>query len=327
MRENAVIKSDKESIRDALGRSFKTLRISVNDICNLACTYCVGEKEGFKIKSGKKVLTSEEFSRVVTALSGLLDIGTIRLTGGEPLLYKEITALVASLKHIGIRQVKLTTNGVFLKKYASALMEAGIDAVNVSLDAVDEEVFYRMTRRKDLDQVLAGIEEAAALGIPVKLNCVVMKGVNEDQILPLLDYASKHGLVLRFLELMKMGPLRDTHGHGFVSEEEILKVIGKKYSLLPLERTKGATARYWMTDTLTTFGIISNTSAPFCHDCDRLRLDSRGNIYGCLSSGVPLPVMDCLHDKELLKQTLLAALGQKKTTFTGSALSMKYIGG
>jgi cyclic pyranopterin phosphate synthase len=176
--------------------------------------------------------------------------------------------------------------------------------------------------------VIDGIDSAVKSGIQVKINSVIMKHVNHDQVLPLLQFALQRNITIRYLELMKMGHLYDKHNSFFFSQDEILNLISQNYSIKSLERKKGATARYWKTQEGQTFGIIANESAPFCKDCSRLRLDSYGNIYGCLSSSNGIKISHIMGKKDELDQSLRNALAQKQDErFTGSETSMKYIGG
>jgi cyclic pyranopterin phosphate synthase len=198
----------------------------------------------------------------------------------------------------------------------------------VSLDAADSETFYKVTRRKNFDKVVSGIEEARRLGMEVKLNAVIMRRLNHDQILPLLSFANERGLTIRFLELMKMGYIQQAFDQFFFSQEEILSTISDSYSFIKIQREKASTANYWLTNSGQKFGIIANESEPFCSDCDRLRIDSYGNIYGCLSNPEPISFFNEINnDGEIIKK-LQSALAQKQSVrFSGSKLSMQYIGG
>lgn len=310
-------------IQDSLGRSFKTLRISLTSACNFSCVYCVNGKEEKPVNS-KIPLKADELISIVNNLKNSCNLETIRLTGGEPLLYKDIEKLVSGLYRPGVK-IKLTTNAYFLKDKIEALHEAGLSSINVSMDSADGESFFKMTRNKSFDKVVEGIDKALQLGIEVKMNSVIVRGKNENQILPLLEFSGKRRIPVRFLELMKMGFYESDHIPALFTESDILKVIESKYSVYPLPRSVGATAKYWLTDNMLQFGIISNHSDPFCGDCDRLRLDSFGNIYGCLSAGVGVSVKDAGMDE--INKKIHIALSQKKTSFTGSSMSMKYIGG
>jgi cyclic pyranopterin phosphate synthase len=268
-----------------------------------------------------------ELLDIIRRLHAQLQLETIRLTGGEPLLYAKLTELVAGIAAIGPIGIKLTTNGSLLHRKAAALKHAGLQSVNVSLDAVEEAIFARMSRRQSLDAVITGIDSALAAGLDVKLNAVLMKGMNEDQVLPLLEFAHARGISIRFLEVMAMGHLYHQSTRYLLSQREILETIEKKYQLTAQERKPGATARYWVTEEGHRFGIIANESEPFCGDCDRLRLDSKGNIYGCLSSNRPIR-LDPGEDTGQWREKLREALGQKQAVhFTGSDLSMLSIGG
>ena len=323
---------------DALGRKFNTLRLSLTNVCNLACLYCVHESDASSqaflptgnedISDGKKILSVDEFIAVIKGILRHTSLDTVRLTGGEPTLFKDLVPLVKALKDIGIPKVVLTTNGFLLKRKAKALSEAGLYGINFSLDAVDKDIFYKMSRRDKLNATLEGIDAALENGINVKINSVIMKGLNDSEILPLFDYAISKNVYIRFLELMKMGHLYQGHNEFFFSEQDILWTIAQKYSFQKKMRTGSSTANYWETEEGHKFGIIANESSPFCFDCNRLRLDSFGNIYGCLSDNNGISILDCLEDDLLMEQRLQLALKQKQDVkFTGSDLSMKAIGG
>lgn len=313
-------------ITDHTDRQFKNLRISLTDVCNLACVYCVSDDQ-----THLKVTQSpvEKIIEKVAALDRILDLQSVRLTGGEPLLYKALPELIEGLKQIGIPYIKMTSNAALLEKQAVALYNAGLSEINISLDAVDPTVFYNVTRRKNLDQVLKGILKSRDAGIHVKLNAVIIRNKNHDQVVPLAKFAEKEQLIIRYLEFMNMGPLYKEKSTMLYSQTEILNDLAKEYSFVAEERKTNATANYWQTNTGFRFGIIANESSPFCADCNRLRLDSKGNIYGCLSSNIPVQLDDnSINDKEQLKAKLLLALSHKQQhRFAGSELSMKHIGG
>lgn len=292
--------------------------------------YCVaGENELREVNGAgrKDMLPTAALLEMIGRLHEQLALETIRLTGGEPLLYPGLTELVAGIRALGIDQIKLTTNGTLLDRKAAELEEAGLRSVNVSLDAVEEGAFARMSRRNALQRVVTGIDAALSAGLTVKLNAVIMKGINEDQVIPLLEFAHERGIIVRFLEVMSMGHLFHHSAPYLFAQREILDIIGERHGLKPLERKPSSTARYWETDAGHRFGIIANESEPFCGDCDRLRLDSGGNIYGCLSSNHPI-ALDRKDDAGQWSEKLRQALGQKQAVkFTGSELSMLKIGG
>jgi len=316
-------------IQDQYGRRFRTLRVSLLNHCNLGCVYCVAEDTVKTVNAGGKeaLLSVPALLEIIGRLHGQLGLGTIRLTGGEPLLYPGLAALVRGIRDLGIPAIKLTTNGFLLERQAIPLKEAGLVSVNVSLDAVDEDVFYRMSRRHAAERVIRGIDAALDAGLDVKINAVIMRGVNDGQILPLLDLASSRHCCIRYLEVMAMGHLHDQAEKYLFSQKDILSVIATRHKFRPLGRSGSATASYWQTDEGLRFGVIANETEPFCRDCDRLRLDSSGNIYGCLSSNHPI-LLDSKEDATKWAEKLQQALLQKQALrFTGSDLSMLHIGG
>ena len=317
-------------LRDEFGRTFKTLRVSLINTCNLGCIYCTCGKEELaeNAKSTKeKGLSVEELVTIIAQLHQKLNLEVVRFTGGEPLLYRNLDQIVGAVRDLGIRSLKLTTNGLLLENQASELKKAGITSINVSLDAIDEDVFYKVSRRSGINRILNGIEKALDSGIDVKINSVIMKNQNSDQIIPLLNFAFERNIKIRFLEIMSMGHLFGKADDFFFSQDEILAVIKEKYKFKKLQRTHSSTANYWQTEPGGIFGIVANETEPFCGDCNRLRLDSMGNIYGCLSSNHPISLKNTNSDFEL-EEKLNIALKQKQTLrFTGSNLSMLNIGG
>jgi cyclic pyranopterin phosphate synthase len=319
-----------KEISDKYGRTFRTLRVSLLQHCNMACVYCVsGEEEVLTANGsdGGRPLEGSELLRMIGRLHQRLKLTKVRLTGGEPLLYAGLAPLISGIRELGIGSVKLTTNGFLLERQAVSLRQAGLEAINVSLDAVDEAVFFRMTRRHSAGKIIRGIDAAIAAGLDVKLNAVIIKGCNDSEVLPLLDLAASRGLRVRFLEIMAMGHLHDKTALQLLSQEEMLRIIGERHTFEPMQREASATARYWRTSEGHVFGIIANQSQPFCRDCDRLRLDSNGRIYGCLSSNEPI-ALSLEEGEEEWGEKLASALSQKQSLrFTGSGLSMLRIGG
>jgi GTP 3',8-cyclase len=314
------------TISDQYGRAFRTLRVSLLSHCNLGCVYCVAGEEETRERGGRG-LGAPELVEIIGRLHRRLGLGTVRLTGGEPLLYPELTGLIEGIGSLGIAKLKLTTNGYLLERKAASLKQAGLQSVNISLDAVDEQVFVQMSRRHSVGRIIRGIDAALDAGLAVKLNAVIMKGMNDAQVLPLLEFAFSRGITIRFLEVMAMGHLFHQAGRYLFTQEEMLQKIRERFVLTPVEREASATARYWVTETGHRFGIIANESEPFCRDCDRLRLDSAGNIYGCLSSNHPI-ALDRLDSGVEWDEKLRKALEQKQALrFTGSDLSMLKIGG
>lgn len=314
-------------ITDNYGRTFKTLRISLLSSCNLACVYCTEEDDISQKHLKDPGLNVSQLLQTVKELHQVLNLESVRLTGGEPLLYPDLEQLIAGLKDIGIPAIKMTTNGFLLQNKAAKLKATGLQEINVSLDAAEEGVFFLMTKRAKFQEVSDGIDTAINAGLHIKINSVIMKNKNHNQIIPLLDYAFSRYVPIRFLEVMAMGHLHNKANDYLFGQRDILDTIAEKYAYSQLPRKKSSTANYWETTEGHLFGIIANHSEPFCADCNRLRLDHKGNIYGCLSSNSPLPLAG-LDTQGQFKNQLISALKQKKhTQFTGSNLSMLAIGG
>lgn len=318
-------------VMDKLGRTFKKLRISVTSSCNFHCEYCVPEgKDHPKSLS----LPPEKLADIALKINEIAPLASIRITGGEPLLYKGLVSLVSYLKHGGIRHIGMTTNGSLLAGKIHELQKAGLDSINVSLDSLDENISRKLSRSSRFLDILHGIETSLAIGMRVKLNCTVMKDSNESQIIPLLAYAIKNSIPIRYIELMEMGHLKGKMPEKLFLTEDILNTIRMKYNFRPVPRAKGSTADYWeiidpnsLSSTSHQFGIISNISRPFCSDCDRLRLSSEGNIFGCLSVNHGFNATEA-NTSTKMGFLLNQALGQKQPIrFTGSELSMRSIGG
>lgn len=321
-------------IEDSLGRRFEKLRISLLNECNFSCVYCVSEDFGtFSVKairkpSADRSLAPDEFVKLIAAVHRLTGLKTVRLTGGEPLLYSNLFHLIKHIRNIGIPDIRLTTNAYFLKERAEKLLEAGVKSINISVDAIDREIFGEISRHPNTSRVFQGIEAAVKTGMNVKLNAVIMRGKNDSQIIPLLDYATGLGVKIRFLELMKMGHLYHSENDLFFPEIEMLSVIQEKYTIEPLAREHAETSNYWRTSGGGIFGIIANESTPFCHDCNRLRMDSNGYFYGCLSHAHGEKLSPFIHNDELLTEKLKGLLRLKQPVrFHGSELSMRNIGG
>lgn len=314
-------------IIDSQNRTFKTLRISLTGMCNLGCMYCVSNNEKNPLYK-KNILSVESLIDVTTHLHHILNLKTIRLTGGEPTLYPDLVKLIEGLTPLGV-EIKMTTNAYHLDRLISPLYEAGLKNVNISLDAYSEKTFQTVSNRKGLSSILRNIELCKAKGYQIKINTVVVNDINDHEILEIFDYAHRLNIPIRFLELMKMGHLfSGDFEKYYYSQQKILTLIKSKYSYSKDLRVPHATANYFSLDDGYKFGIIANESAPFCTDCDRLRLDVSGNIYGCLSNNTPLNISNNYSEEKTLESILLQALSHKQSTyFQGSDLSMTAIGG
>ncbi|MGV9978003.1 GTP 3',8-cyclase MoaA [Micromonospora wenchangensis] len=270
---------------DRYGRIARDLRVSLTDKCNLRCTYCM-PAEGLPWLAGPQLLTDEEIVRLVRVAVQRLGVTEVRFTGGEPLIRPGLVGIVAVVAALTPRpRISLTTNGLGLDRLAPALRDAGLDRVNVSLDTLDAARFAALTRRDRLGDVLAGLAGAAAAGLaPVKVNAVLMRGVNEDEAPALLRFALDHGYELRFIEQM---PLDAQHGWDratMVTAEEILASLAAGFALTPDPAHRGAApAETWLVDGgPARVGVIGTVTRPFCGDCDRTRLTADGQVRNCL---------------------------------------------
>ena len=275
--------------RDQLGRPVRDLRLSVTDRCNFRCPYCMpreafGPDHPFSPRS--ELLTYEELARVVGVFAEL-GVSKVRLTGGEPLLRRDLEALVERVAATpGIEDIALTTNGSLLAGRAESLRAAGLNRVTVSLDSVDTEVFAAMAdSRVPLATVLDGVAAARAAGLtPVKLNAVVQRGVNDAGLLDLVDYARSNGDVLRFIEYMDVGSSNGWVRDQVVPAAEIIDRVNGVYPLEPVEpTTRGEVARRWrFLDGAGELGVIASVTQPFCTDCTRARVTATGELFTCL---------------------------------------------
>jgi cyclic pyranopterin phosphate synthase len=270
-------------IADTFGRPLRNLRLSVTDRCNLRCQYCMPEEE-YVWLSRDDILTFEEIARLVEVFADL-GVDKVRLTGGEPLLRKDLARLVAMLaRDRRIRDLALTTNGILLAQQAPALRAAGLGRVTVSLDTLRPERFMALTRRDGHGRVLEGIEAVHAAGWPnLKIDTVVIRGVNDDELVPLIEYGRRVDAEVRFIEYMDVGGATAWSMERVVSRVEMLRTLGRRYGPLePIVEQSSAPADRFRLPDGATFGIISSTTSPFCRACDRSRLTADGLWYLCL---------------------------------------------
>ncbi len=271
-------------MKDRFERELTYLRLSVVDRCNLRCLYCM-PAEGAGFEAWENILSYEEMHRLVEIFSGL-GISKVRITGGEPLVRRDIEVLISKIRSVpGIREIALSTNGVFLKEKARGLKDAGVDRVNISLDTLRRDRFFTIARMDRLGEVLRGIDAALAVGFsPVKINTVLMKGVNEDEILDLVRFGIERGIELRFIELMptdesvEADPLKH-----FFSTQEAKKIVEQVYELKPADVYLSSPAQvFQIAGTQARVGFISPLSCFFCTRCNRLRLKASGMLKTCL---------------------------------------------
>jgi cyclic pyranopterin phosphate synthase len=273
-------------IVDAHNRPIKDLRISVTDRCNFRCTYCMPLDEYAWIDK-KEILTFEEIIRLAEQFVRL-GVEKIRLTGGEPLVRQNLDHLVAKLAAIdGLKDLCLTTNAALLANQIDDLKRAGLKRVNISIDSLDPERFRQMTKRGDLSKVMDGIFAAKAAGLaPIKLNAVVERGINDDDIIPLVEFSRDHGFAMRFIEYMDVGNANNWTSAKLVSKKEIIGRISERYPLREMGREQGSapSVDYEFVDGKGDIGVIASVTEPFCSSCTRIRLTADGKIVTCLFS-------------------------------------------
>ncbi|MEH0973412.1 GTP 3',8-cyclase MoaA [Micromonospora sp. CPCC 205546] len=328
------------ALADRYGRVVRDLRVSLTDKCNLRCTYCM-PAEGLAWLPAPQLLGDDEIVRLVGVAVRLLGVTEVRFTGGEPLIRPGLLNIVAAVAALEPRpRISLTTNGIGLDRLAPGLRAAGLDRVNVSLDTLDPQRFARLTRRPRLADVLAGLAGAAAAGLtPVKINSVLMRGVNDDEAPELLRFALAHGYELRFIEQM---PLDAQHGWNrdtMVTAEGILASLRGEFDLVPDPAERGAApAETWLVDGgPARVGVIASVTRPFCGDCDRTRLTADGQVRACLFATEESDLRGALRagadDDELARRWRVATWGKRAghgiddPAFLQPARPMSAIGG
>ena len=305
----------RQPLVDGFGRVHTDLRLSLTDRCNLRCTYCM-PAEGLDWLPKSTLLTDDELVRLA-ALLAEMGVTTVRLTGGEPLLRPGLPGLVARLAALGL-SLSLTTNGLGLARQAKALRDAGLRRVNVSLDSLRPERFAELTRRDRLHDVLAGLAAAKAAGLqPVKVNAVLMRGVNDDEAAELLQWALDEGYALRFIEQMPLDPQHGWDRTTMLDAEEILARLSERWTLTPVPARGSAPAEEFLVDGgPATVGVVGSVTRPFCASCDRLRLTADGQVRNCLFARDEHDLRDALRsgatDDELADLLRIAVAGKKK---------------
>ncbi len=271
------------TVNDTFGRPLRSLRLSVTDRCNLRCKYCMPEEE-YAWLPRETILTLEEMATLTRAFTQL-GVDKVRLTGGEPLLRRDVPLFVRMLRqNPQIKELALTTNGILMAEQAPLLYEAGLDRVTVSLDTLRPERFRQLTRRDNLHQVLEGIEAVNRAGFPgLKIDTVAIKGFNDDEIIKLIEYGRHVNGEVRFIEYMDVGGATDWSMSQVLSKDEILNMLARHYGgVEPIREVSSAPAQRFSLPDGTIFGIIASTTVPFCATCDRSRLTADGMWYLCL---------------------------------------------
>ncbi|MDQ0216433.1 cyclic pyranopterin phosphate synthase [Oikeobacillus pervagus] len=335
-----------DKIFDKLQRPLRDLRISVTDRCNFRCQYCMpaeifGKDFAFLPKS--EVLTFEEIERVAIIFRDL-GVKKIRITGGEPFMRKDLPQLLKRLSRIeGIDDIGLTTNGLLLPKYSSEIFSAGIKRANVSLDAIDNEIFTKMNGRGVRSEaVIKGIDAALAAGLKVKVNMVVQKGVNDCEIIPMAKLCREKRVSLRFIEFMDVGNTNGWNWDQVMSKKEIFQLLSQHFEMKPVDPSYfGEVAkRYKYNDTGTEVGFITSVSESFCSSCTRIRLSADGKLFTCLFANDGFDLRQLMRSNAsdvMIKEKMIqiwnhredqySSERQSKGTRKKSKIEMSYIGG
>ncbi len=328
---------DARDLVDPHGRVVRDLRIAVTDRCNFRCTYCMPE-EGMEWMPRSEILTFEEITRVARICVEQYGFTGIRLTGGEPTIRAHFSRLVSQLSGLGI-DVAMTTNAATLRNTAHDLHAAGLNRINISLDTLDREKFERMTRRDELENVLAGIDAAIDAGFePVKINAVIERGVNDDELVDLARYGRDTGVEVRFIEFMPLDATDEWQRSKVVGQDEIVARLSEVWELEQVPARGAAPADRWRyTDGGGLVGVIPTVTKPFCGDCDRVRLTADGQLRTCLFSTDEFDLRAALRDGETDEQIaarIEAAVGTKwaghqinQVNFIRPKRNMSQIGG
>lgn len=306
---------ENDNLIDPFGRQIEYVRLSVTDKCNLRCFYCL--PKGFKdFETPKNWLSFDEIERVIAAF-GQLGVRRIRITGGEPLVRKNLPQLASRLSALpGIKDLSLSTNATLLEKQAKDLFQAGIRRINVSLDTLNANYFAEVTGGGDIESVLNGLQKAREVGFkPIKINMVMMKDTHQDDYQRTLDYCMKNGFTLRFIETMPMGTPGRNASSQYLSLQTVKQQLNQQYDLVPGVMTGGGPARYYRVNgTDFEIGFITPISQHFCETCNRVRLSVDGTLYLCLGQDDKLELRPLLRagiDDNELKEAIISAIAKK----------------
>jgi len=297
-----------DKLIDQFGRQVDYIRLSITDRCDFRCTYCMAEEMTFLPRD--EVLSLEECLRLVKAFVQL-GVTKVRITGGEPLVRKNALWLFEEVGKLEkLKELVLTTNGSQLEKQAAGLKQAGVKRINISLDSLNSERFKKITRTGELDKVLRGIQAAKQAGFDnIKLNTVLMRGTNDDEVQALVDFAINQAIDISFIEEMPLGEVDHTRESTFVSNAETLKTLQSKYALTASTVTTGGPARYWrIADSNTKIGFISPHSHNFCEACNRVRITCKGELFLCLGQEDKVDLMPLLRNHPNDDQPLIQAI-------------------
>ncbi len=321
---------------DLFGRVHRDFRISVTDRCNFRCQYCMPE-EGLDWLKREELLTFEEIVRVTKILVEKYGIDSVRLTGGEPTLRANLPDLISMLSELPI-EIALTTNGITLEKNAHILSSAGLNRINISMDSLRAERFEEITLRDDMRKVISGIEASLEAGLsPVKINVVVMRGINDDEIVDFAKFGRDMGVIVRFIEFMPLDADENWSTSSVVTLKEIFSTINSVYPLEEIERSNAPASGFRYLDNIGEIGIVASVSQKFCATCDRIRITADGQFRNCLFSNEEFNLKEALRsgntDKEICELLELAVLAKREghgignVDFIRPARSMSQIGG
>ncbi len=321
---------------DLFGRVHKDFRISVTDRCNFRCQYCMPE-EGLDWLKREELLTFEEITRITKILVKNYGINSVRLTGGEPTLRANLPDLISMLSELPI-EIALTTNGINLSKNAQIFFDAGLNRVNISIDSLKAERFKEITLRDEMEKVITGIEASIEAGLsPVKINVVVMRGINEDEIIDFAKFGRELGVIVRFIEFMPLDADEKWSTLSVVSLKEIFSKINAVYPLEPVERSNAPASRFRYLDGRGEIGIVASVTEKFCDTCDRIRITADGQFRNCLFSNEEFDLKEVLRsestDKEICEFLERAVRAKREghgignVDFIRPARSMSQIGG
>lgn len=328
--------TDGRDLVDPFGRTVRDLRISVTDRCNFRCQYCM-PAEGMQWLPRTEILSFEEIERFARICVSRFGFNGIRLTGGEPLVRAHLPDLVERLAGLGV-DIALTTNGATLRLHAAALVAAGLKRINISLDSLQRERFLELTRRDELDRVLDGVDSALDAGLqPVKINVVMMRGINDDEIVDFAEYGRSKGVTVRFIEFMPLEAGDVWTDDLVVPADEIIETISEAFPIEPVVRGNEPAERWQYSDGKGEVGVIASVTKPFCGNCDRVRLTAEGQFRTCLFAVDEFDMRSLLRDEasdEAIADAISAAVGTKwaghsigQVNFIRPKRTMSQIGG
>ncbi len=308
---------------DKLNRPIKDLRISLTDRCQFRCSYCLPAEHVDVMRQHSQPEKHLSFTQIIQTVKAFAALGVnkIRLTGGEPLLRKNLSTLIQDIKAIdGIEEVALTTNAGLLNPVLNEMIEAGLDRITVSIDAIEPTLFSQITGTKvNVSDILDSIDQCLASPLKqVKVNCVIQKGINDHQIIPMLDHFRGSGVIVRFIEFMDVGNINGWQPQQVFESKQILKLIADQWPFSPKSAIHiGEVAdRFEFEDGMGEFGLISSISEPFCHDCNRARLSTDGQIYTCLFASQGHDIKSMINQPKELQQTISQIWQQREDQYS-----------